>query len=185
MPMRSRRLRGSMSRRSIPPYRIRPPLGSYSRRSSFINVDLPAPLSPTSASFSPGSMRKVTPVSAGRSPPGYWNETSSNSTVCERAAGSARGFPRGLSPVDPADRGEGGLDRLLPLPERSQIERQIAERDPRPRRAIGHVEVARVEGEQRERSEDEPRPGLPQGELAILAIELFEIGPVPGKDERR
>ena len=62
--------RRSTSRVSRPSQQTRPELGRYSPASSLASVVLPDPLAPTSATTSPGSIRRETSCKATRSDPG-------------------------------------------------------------------------------------------------------------------
>src|SRR5882724_8082888 len=77
-----------MVRRSMPPTKTQPAVGSSNRNSFLITVVLPAPLAPNNATFSPGSIVKLTRVNAGGASSvfftsaGYVWETSANSILC-------------------------------------------------------------------------------------------------------
>lgn len=62
--------RRSASRVSFPSQQTRPALGRYSPASSLASVVLPDPLAPTSATTSPGSIRREMSCKATRSDPG-------------------------------------------------------------------------------------------------------------------
>ena len=64
----AKRSRGGMAKRSRPFQSARPESASISRRIALATVDLPDPLSPTTASVSPGCSSKETSFSALKSP---------------------------------------------------------------------------------------------------------------------
>ena len=76
--------------------------------------------------------------------------------------------------VEAADGGERRLDGGLPLAEGDQVQGQVAERDARLRRPIGHEQVRGVESEQGERAQHQARGALAQREPPVLRIELVE-----------
>ena len=64
------RVRRLSRRRSRPSIVTTPEVGSCSRSAKAASVDLPDPVSPTTASVAPGGMVKLTPRSASRSASG-------------------------------------------------------------------------------------------------------------------
>ena len=75
--------------------------------------------------------------------------------------------------VDPADRREHRLERLLSLPERNEVERHVPESDPLGRRGERDSRVAGVERPRAEEREDDREDGAAEREAPVLAEELL------------
>src|SRR5262245_66250742 len=99
---------GSLPLSIWPTKRIVPPLGAWTPVMVFIRVDLPAPLSPTSPTTSPGSTAKVTPRSACTAPKFFCTPWSSSRLI--RASPLA---PLAIHLVEPDGEHQHRADRHL------------------------------------------------------------------------
>ena len=175
-----------------------------------MNVVLPAPFSPTSARLCPLGTKTSTPRSAhlsaspppAASPPGYLKPTPSNripSSARTTATGPiafARAPCRDREVVEqvrhvqrvlvhPAQRRQHRLEALLPLPERDQVQRHVAQRQAPAHRRGDDQRVAAVEHDRAEQRQRVAPDHAPHRQAAIVGEERLGQAPVAAEQQRR